>query len=108
VPVDTFAARLVLARLHAGNLTLQQAAARCGLVDQSWSNWERGAKPRDLVDVVAAISESLGIDRDWLMYGGPLSQPERPIRRLRSDRTTVRYQPGRHPTPRRPGGWDRL
>lgn len=76
VPEDTFGVRLAIVRVFAGNLTIQQAAERCGLVDQSWSNWERGSKPRDLLDVANAISEGLGIDRDWLLFGGPLTTPE--------------------------------
>jgi transcriptional regulator with XRE-family HTH domain len=75
IPADTFAARLTLARLHAGNLTLQEAAERCDLIGQSWSNWERGMVPRDKADVVEAISSGLGVDRDWLMWGGPLAPP---------------------------------
>lgn len=76
IPQDTFAVRLAAVRIFAGNLTIQQAAERCGLVDQSWSNWERGVNPRDKSDVVAAISAALEIDRDWLMWGGPLATPE--------------------------------
>lgn len=85
IPADTFAARLVLARMHVG-LTIQDAAARCGLLNQSWSNWERGRVPRDLLDVVEAISEGLGIDRDWLLFGGPLAKPDRPRRDLSARR----------------------
>lgn len=76
VPEDTFAARLMLARVHAGYQTIDEASAKCGLNRQSWSNWEKGMKPRDLLDVVNAISEGLGVDRDWLLFGGPLATPE--------------------------------
>jgi transcriptional regulator with XRE-family HTH domain len=75
IPQDTFAGRLKLVRLHAGNLTIMQAAERCGLLNQSWSNWENGKVPRDKDDIVLAISEALGIDKDWLMWGGPLAKP---------------------------------
>lgn len=81
IPADTFAARLRLVRMHAGDLTILEAAERTGLNYGSWSNWERGMMPRDLRDVVLAITGALGIDRDWLMYGGPLA-PE-PRRRAR-------------------------
>lgn len=90
IPMDTFPGRLKLARLHAGNLTIMEAAAKCGLLNQNWSNWENGKLPRDLRDVVLAISEGLGVDRDWLMYGGPLATPPSP--RSRRGPVTVRYR----------------
>lgn len=83
IPVDTFAVRLVLSRIHAGDLTLRDAAEKCGLSFASWSNWERGMKPRDFLEVVQAVSEGLGIDRDWLMWGGPLARQEPSARVLR-------------------------
>jgi transcriptional regulator with XRE-family HTH domain len=73
VPADTFAHRLLLARAEAGNLTIDDAAKRCTLGAQNWSNWEKGRIPRDKVEVAEAISEGLGIDRDWLLHGGPLT-----------------------------------
>jgi len=97
IPQDTFAGRLMLVRLHAGGLTIQEAAERCGLTNQSWSNWEKGMKPRDLLDVVNAISDGLEIDRDWLLFGGPLAPPEAAGRRQlkrRAKRDTAQYGPG--------------
>lgn len=92
VPADTFDHRLMLARSHAGRLTIGEAAMKCGLSPQNWSNWEKGKTPRDILDVIQAVSEGLGVDRDWLMYGGQLAAPERrnrPIsRRAYSSRTT--------------------
>lgn len=83
VPADTFAARLALARMHADNITIRDAAERCGLNYGSWSNWERGKKPRDLLETVEAISEGLGVDRDWLLFGGPLADAEENRQRWR-------------------------
>lgn len=80
IPYDTFGARLRLSRLHAGDLTIKEAAEKCGLNYGSWSNWERGSRPLDFVETVDAISNGLGIDRDWLMFGGPLAR-EKPRRR---------------------------
>lgn len=80
IPVDTFAGRLKLTRLHAGDLTIMEAAERCGLLNQSWSNWERGSHPRDLLDVAATISEELDVDFDWLLRGGALSSPRRRVK----------------------------
>ena len=76
VPRDTFALRLIALRIELG-LTVEEAATKCGLKYQTWSTWERGAIPRRQGAVVAAISLALGVDRDWLMYGGPL-RPETP------------------------------
>lgn len=81
IPADTFAIRLMLVRVHAGDLTQMQAAERTGLNYGSWSNWENGRQPRDKADVVQVISETFGIDRDWLMYGGALApEPRRHAR----------------------------
>lgn len=70
VPPDSFASRLILVRHHLG-LTQVEAAKACGLDDGSWSNWERGSKPRAMDEVVAAIATGLKVDRDWLMWGVP-------------------------------------
>lgn len=86
IPLDTFANRVMLARVHAGFQTIDDAAKRCGLNRQSWSNWEKGMKPRDLLDVVEAISDGLGVDRNWLLFGGPLAKPAAAARRRRGDR----------------------
>lgn len=69
IPPDSFALRLMALR-HALKLTQQQAAARCGLDDGSWSNWENGVTPRGMDIVVGKIVAGLGADRDWLMWGG--------------------------------------
>jgi transcriptional regulator with XRE-family HTH domain len=71
VPRDTFAARLVLVRADHG-LTQEQAAGACGLNRATWRLWEAGGSPRNMAEVVARISEGLGVDRDWLLWGGPL------------------------------------
>lgn len=68
VPVESFATRLVQLRRHLG-WNQGEAAGRCGLDDGSWSNWERGVKPRDMASIVARIHAATGVDRDWLMWG---------------------------------------
>lgn len=70
IPRDSFGARLLLVRHHF-SLSQAEAAERCGLDDGSWSNWERGSSPRDKEVVVRKISNALGVDRDWLMWGTP-------------------------------------
>lgn len=71
IPEDTFGLRLIALRTHL-KLTQAEIAARCDLDDGSWSNWERGAKPRGMDQIVRKISDALGVDRDWLMWGGSL------------------------------------
>jgi transcriptional regulator with XRE-family HTH domain len=102
IPTDTFAARLILARHHAGQLSQREAAGRCGLNYASWSNWENGMRPRDLLDVVEQIADGLSIDRNWLLFGGQLAavQP-RPLRRsATADLNTPLNQPARKDDPK--------
>jgi transcriptional regulator with XRE-family HTH domain len=74
IPIDTFAMRLMMVRAHRG-LTVKEAAEKTGLGYGAWSNWERGSRPRDILDAVEAISSGLGIDPVWLLNGGALPQP---------------------------------
>lgn len=60
---------------------MEKAAQAAGVSPATWSTWERGAHPRDLLDVVRRVSEGLDVDRDWLVwgqtnatYGAPTSQ----------------------------------
>jgi len=101
VPVDTFGHRLLLARAEL-RLTIEQAAAKCDLLSQSWGQWERGVTPRDIVDVVEAIAEGLGMDRDWLLRGGALARPERTRRARQPLFVSTR------PSSRRPRRLDRI
>lgn len=69
IPVDSFGHRLVLVR-HELGLTQQEAADRCGIQRATWGFWEaKGASPRRMHEVVATISNVLGVDRHWLMWG---------------------------------------
>lgn len=76
IPADTFAARLRLARMHASDISIRDAAPMCGLNYGTWTHWEKGGAPRNILDVVEKISEALGVDREWLLFGGPLAQAE--------------------------------
>jgi transcriptional regulator with XRE-family HTH domain len=87
IPADTFGARLVLARYHAGRLSIEKAAERCGLNSEGWRRWEDGSKPRDKIEVAQAVSEGLRINLQWLMFGGPLLPA-----RGRPTQATVQYQ----------------
>ena len=82
VPGDTFAARLILLRRELG-LTTDELADLCGIKRATWSTWERGAAPRKMGAVVAQIALATGVSRDWLMWGGPLADPNGPSRLLR-------------------------
>jgi len=106
IPVDSFGNRLMLVRAHLGHLTVKDAAERCGLNYGSWSNWEHGKLPRDILDVAEAVAEGLSIDRDWLLHGGPLAETARRQRReVRSPYSPSTSGPGRHL--RRPRRLDR-
>lgn len=71
IPTDTFGTRLFIVRKQKG-LTVEAIAKLCGVAHPTWTTWENGAKPRDMGNAVAKISAALGVDRDWLMWGGPL------------------------------------
>lgn len=81
VPLDSFGNRLMLARAHArerGILhtgSIREAADLCGFGRGAWTNWERGARPLELLAVVRRVSEYLDVSYDWLLYGGPLDLP---------------------------------
>lgn len=74
VPTETFATRLLLIRREL-KMTVKEAATICGIHYATWSTWENGARPSDLAGVITAISESLGVDRDWLMWGKTETAP---------------------------------
>jgi hypothetical protein len=91
IPVDSFANRLMLARAHAGHISIRDAADLCDLGRGAWTNWEKGARPADIIDVAAVVADKLGVDRDWLLFGGHLADAEpRSLRRIR----TMRQGPG--------------
>lgn len=71
VPEDSFALRLAMTRFRLG-VSQEEAAKRTGLKASTWATWETGARPRGMDLVVQKISDGLGVDRGWLMFGGPL------------------------------------
>lgn len=93
VPHDTFGNRLMLARAHAGHLSIREAADLCQLGRGAWTNWERGARPIDRDEVAEIVSEKLGVDYEWLRYGGPLAIPVRRVGTTRRrNGVTLRYR----------------
>lgn len=83
VPVDSFAHRLMLARAHAGHLSIRVAAELCGFGRGAWTNWEKGAEPTEKDYIVEVVSEKLNVDPVWLSEGGALAEPETRSRRRR-------------------------
>lgn len=79
----------MLARAFAGHLSIRDAADKCGIGRGAWTNWEKGARPVEMVEIATAISEGLGVDRDWLIFGGPLAKPEAARRRDRHGRRQI-------------------
>lgn len=73
IPADTFGTRLLRIRRDKG-LTVDQAAAMCGVKPATWSSWERGSSPHRMPAVVADIAAAFHADRDWLMWGDGGSQ----------------------------------
>jgi transcriptional regulator with XRE-family HTH domain len=73
-PTDTFSARLFLTRREK-KMSVEVAARTVGVSTATWSYWERGGTPRDMGQQVRRIADALEVDRDWLMWGGPLAEP---------------------------------
>jgi transcriptional regulator with XRE-family HTH domain len=72
IPVDDLATRLLVLR-HQRGLSQREAADRCGITYGAWQSMEDGRQARGLDQKVAKIADALGVDREWLMWGGPLA-----------------------------------
>jgi hypothetical protein len=86
VPLDTLASRLVLLR-HELGWSQRKATHETGVPYGTWQGMESGRETRSLDRHVAAIVKASGYDRDWLMWGGPLTSGPGPG----SGRTTRQY-----------------
>lgn len=71
-PRDTLSMRVRIARIER-ELSQRAAALTCGLTFGEWQGIEDGRKVGGLDVKVRKIAAGLGYDRDWLMWGGPLS-----------------------------------
>ncbi len=101
IPSDTFAARLVLSRHHAGRLSIAEAAERCGLYAGTWHHWENGKTPRNQIDVARAVADGLDMNFNWLLLGGPLLPARgRPVKRTGGATWRSHHLPVRPATPR--------
>lgn len=75
-PHDTLAARLVLLRRELG-LSQREAADRSGLTFGEWQGLENEDRHPRGVDVkIKRIAAAFGVDREWLIFGGPLQDPD--------------------------------
>src|SRR5688500_6015770 len=101
-PADTFSNRLLLARALAGHLSIREAAEVTGLNREAWRDWERGRRPRDILDVCRRIADSMEIDHDWLLFGGPLAGPRGVPTERRKPLPRAYPQVTRRPRPGRP------
>lgn len=74
-PSDTLAARLILMRREL-KLSQRQAAERAGIPFGQWQGLEdEERQPRGINLKVQRIARAFQVDRDWLMWGGPLGSP---------------------------------
>jgi transcriptional regulator with XRE-family HTH domain len=73
VPEDTFGMRLRILRFDL-DVSVDDICEQTGIRPPTWGKWERGeSEPRGLPRVVARIVEATGVDREWLLWGGPLA-----------------------------------
>jgi transcriptional regulator with XRE-family HTH domain len=84
IPGDTFAHRLLLARAMAGHLSIREAADLCEVGRGAWTNWERGSRPLDILNLALKIAQRLDVDEDWLLWGGPLDGARTHLRGMQS------------------------
>lgn len=71
-PSDSLANRLRLVRMEL-DLTQAAAADKVGITPRVWQNAEDGRSIRSERAVITAIAFALGVDRDWLAFGGSLN-----------------------------------
>ena len=103
-PADTFSNRLLLTRALAGHLSIREAADQTGLNREAWRDWERGRRPRDILDVCRRIADTLDVDHEWLLFGGPLASPKG-VPTKRTSQPTREYLTGAiRPRDSRPAG----
>lgn len=73
---ESFGARLALVRWRMG-WNLAEAERECGMSQNTWGNWETGAKPRDFIEAVSKIVWRTKVNRYWLIDGaGSPNHPE--------------------------------
>lgn len=68
VPLDTFGCRLAQIRQAMG-WNVEEAASACGLVGQTWRNWEAGTTPRNVLVIADQIAVRTGCNARWIVWG---------------------------------------
>jgi transcriptional regulator with XRE-family HTH domain len=71
--MDTLGTRLMLVRRELG-ISQAEAARRCNLTARVWQNMEDGRATRHELENIKRIALAFQVDRDWLMFGGPLEE----------------------------------
>lgn len=92
VPTDSFGSRLLRIRKEKG-MTVEAIAKTCGIAHPTWTTWENGARPRDLLGAVQKICDGTGVDRDWLLWGSVGSTKSGYAGRMPGDIPTPRTAP---------------
>lgn len=72
-PADTLAARVLLVRTSL-EMNRKQFADLTGLTENQLQSIESGRSPHQLAAKITRMVLATGVDRDWLMWGGPLEQ----------------------------------
>lgn len=72
-PADTLENRLRLVRAEK-KLSQRSAAEAVGITQREWQSMEEGRAARRVDVKVRRIAMALGVDRDWLMWGGQLNE----------------------------------
>lgn len=70
-PKDTLAHRVMLMRTELG-LSQREAAMQSGVSFGTIQGVESGRTPRNEVATLAKLAKAFHVDRDWLIWGGPL------------------------------------
>lgn len=107
LPTNTFGERLRYVRVSL-DLTVAEAARRCGYSSATWSTWENGTSqnPRGLDKIVSNVVETLSpegkrLNRNWLMWGSTVDRyTDSPFQaRLFEPSAASDKQAGRHLRP---------
>src|SRR4051794_8260967 len=89
-PNDSFATRVKLVRMHLGD-SQRSFAERTGLTYGEIQSIESGARVREEIDKGRRIALATRVDREWLLFGGPLAGDDGPEDDPNSNGTTRRY-----------------
>ncbi|GAA4391491.1 helix-turn-helix domain-containing protein [Tsukamurella soli] len=83
IPGDSLATRVTVVRATLG-INRKELSERSGLSENVLQSIEDGRSVRDAHKKVSAIARATGVSREWLAFGGPLSEdgptPEPPGR----------------------------